>query len=111
MSLACSSFQGNHWDLARYLRLVLGEKGVQLCDPAPQLLPGLAFHDGSGGLEGLGTNLDGDLRMGHEVAVPIRMRRCSRVRGDDEQAIAVRYVHHRCRAVLTAPGTRSSEQE
>src|SRR6266851_6456290 len=110
-SSACSSFQGNHRDLPGSFRLVLGEKGVQLYYPAPQPLPLRTFRDDSRSLEGLASDLDCDFGVSHQVAVPVRVGRCANVGGDDEQAVAIGYIHHGRRAALTAPGARGREQE
>src|SRR6266849_7984915 len=106
-----SPFKGEHRDLTGCFRLVFGEKWVQLHYPGPEPLPLGTFCDDGRGVEGLGPDLDGDCGVSYQAAVPVRVGRRTDVGGDDEQAVAIGYIHHGHRAALTAPGARGREQE
>src|SRR5438132_308019 len=90
---------------------MLGKKGIQFNDPGPQPMPFLALRDDSDGIEGLGSYLYGDFWVSYKVVVPARVRWRSDVGGDHKQTVAIRDVHHRCRATLSALGTCGREQE
>ncbi len=90
---------------------MIGEKGVLLYYPGPQLLPLRTLRDDGGCVVGLSPDLDGDFGVSHKVVVPVSMIRCAYVGGDYEQTITIGYVHHwRC-VTFAAFGASRCEQE
>src|SRR5258708_3887504 len=110
-SSAGSSGERDQRNLAGGLGLVLGENGIALHGLGPQPLPLSLFGDHSDGVEGLGPDLDGDLRVRHQIVIPVRVSGCATVGRPDEQAIAIGEIAHRRDATLSAPGTGGREQE
>src|SRR2546421_9445597 len=90
---------------------MIGKKWVQFKCCAPQPLPLQTLRNGSDSLEGLGSYLDGDFWVSHQVAIPVRVGRCARVGGDHEQAVAIGNKHHRLRTELAALSACSREQK
>src|SRR3954453_10461882 len=74
-------------DAAGRLGLVLGEEGILPDDVGPEALVLGALGRGRPGLESLRADLDGDVRVRHEVVVPVRVARCPDIRWDHEQTV------------------------
>jgi hypothetical protein len=90
---------------------MLSEKGIQLHDPGPQSMPLFALHDDSGSIEGFGPNLDGNIRMRHQIVVPVRVSQCASIGGNHEQTITIGDMHHWGCTVLATLSAYSREQE
>ena len=80
--LAFLSGETDHRSLPRRFRSILGEKRIQLNNSVPQPLPFRIYLHNSSSLEGLGPNLDSDLRMCHQVVIPIGISWCDLIGGN-----------------------------
>src|SRR5579859_525098 len=109
--LTLLAFQRDHRNLARRLRLVVGELRVQLCLPCEPPISLLAAQGSSVSLVDLGADLDGGLRMREQVVIPVRVGRRATFRRENQQAITVAQVHHGVCAALAAFGPRSGKQQ
>ncbi len=85
--------------------------GIQRHSLDPQSIPLFIFSDNSDGIEGLGTDLDGDLRVRYQIAIPVRVSGCASGGGEHDQAVALGHISHWSRATLSALGPSSREQE
>src|SRR6266487_1848274 len=105
------SGERDHRKLAGCLRLMLGQIGIQRHSLGPQSIPLFIFCDNSDGIEGLGPNLDGDLRVRYQIVIPVRVSGCASGGGDHNQAVALGHISHWSRAALAALGPSRREQE
>src|SRR5439155_7844316 len=90
---------------------MLGQRGIQRHSLGPQSIPLFIFCDNSDGIEGLGPNLDGDLRVRYQIVIPVRVSGCASGGGDHDQAVALGHISQWSRAALAALGPYSREQE
>ncbi len=90
--LAFLSGETDHRSLPRRFRSILGEKRIQLNNSVPQPLPFRIYLHNSSSLEGLGPNLDSDLRMCHQVVIPIGISWCALIGGNYYEAIVIEKV-------------------
>ncbi len=89
---------------------MVGEERVQLRDHAPQsLILGAGRRRGES-LVALVTDLHGDPRVGHEIAVPVGILWRTGIRRDDEQRVTLLVEHHRCGVPISAPRANGGEQ-
>src|SRR5260370_41172299 len=90
---------------------MLGQPGIQRHSLGPQSIPLFIFCDNSDGIEGLGPNLDGDLRLRYQIVIPVRVSGCASGGGEHDQAVALGHISQWSRAALAALGPYSREQE
>src|SRR2546422_8560005 len=90
---------------------MLGQRGIQRHSLGPQSIPLFIFCDNSDGIEGLGPNLDGDLRVRDQIVIPVRVSECASGGGEHDQAVALGHISHWSRAALAALGPSRREQE
>jgi hypothetical protein len=90
---------------------MLGQIGIHRHSPGPQPIPLRICCDNSDGVEGLGPDLDGDVRLRQQIVIPVRVRRRATIRGEYDQAVAIGQISHRSRATLAAFGPGGREQE
>src|SRR5262245_32502322 len=83
-ALGVTQCQFNHRNDAGRLLLVFTELGIALRPRCVDAVALLTSHRRSDGIVGLGSDLDGDLRMGEEVVVPGGVGRCARFGREDE---------------------------
>src|SRR5690242_5716610 len=84
-SFVSARFEDDDRDLPIGLRLVVGEAGPLRLVRLPDLVALVTLGDPGAQLLGLGAYLGGDIRVGDEVVVPVRVRRCSRLRREHRE--------------------------
>src|SRR5579872_1160600 len=106
-----ASFQRNYRNLPRYLRLMFSEEGILRDNAVPQPFPLSAFRDNRRGLVSFVADLDRNAWVCDKIVIPAWMLRSASVGGNDEQAVAIAYIHHwRC-VRLAAFSACSCEQK
>ena len=60
---------------------------------------------------GVGPELDRDVGVGHQVVVPVGVRRCAGLRAEDGEVVADRLVHERVDALGAGAGARGVEEQ
>src|SRR5581483_8719137 len=99
-------------DLPIGLLLVLGEARHELLLPLPDPVPLLALGDASAHIEGVGADLDGDVRVCLDVVEPVGVRRGAALGREDSEAVAHLLVGQRIDPLLAAlRATRMEEQQ
>src|SRR5260370_24254750 len=106
--LAC---QHDNRDFACGLPLILGEIGHNCYPVGVELIPFRAFYNGSSGLKGFGSDLNGHIGMGDDIVIPIRIGWRAAFGRDDDQALTISCVCQRVDTLLAASGPRSCQQE
>src|SRR5258708_27659778 len=106
--LAC---QHDNWDCACGLRLILGEIGHHGYPVGVELIPFRAFYNGSSGLKGFGSDLNGDIGMGDDIVIPIRMGWRAGFGRDDDQALTISCVCQRVDTLLAALRAHCGKQD
>src|SRR5690349_14576135 len=84
--------QCNYRDLASRLCLMFNHKRMGFDDSGPQPIPLRSFYDNCGGLEGFAPKLNRDLRMRHQVTIPVRVSWRAEMGSDHEQTVAIGHI-------------------
>src|SRR5689334_21491683 len=102
--------QQNYRDRAIRLGLVLAELRRALHLGGEQAITLLTARLARDNRDGVGADLDLDVRVGLEVVVPVRVRGCSGLRGEHHVAVPVTVVDQRVYAILARPGANVMQQ-
>src|SRR6266436_478310 len=83
------AIQGDDWNLAAGLLLILGKLRQACYHLGVQALTLLPLSNHCSRLKTLAAYLNGSGRVGNQIVVPVRVSRRSRFRSDDDKVVAI----------------------